>query len=141
MMYEMKAEYFTGIKFVDEEHTKLFEITNRLYEISHDDYIPDKYDYIIEVIKELKDYTQYHFGHEEEFMKSINYKKFFSHIVEHNDFVETLEKIDFDTVDFAQEETIMSLLNYLYDWLVNHICVNDMKIAKALEEREAVQSE
>ncbi len=135
-MYEMKDEYLTGIQFIDEEHTKLFEITNRLYEISHDEFIPDKFDYIVDVIRELQDYTKYHFHHEEEFMKSMNYKRLFSQLVSHNDFIEHLDAIDLEDVDLAQEEAIVKLLNYLYDWLVNHINGSDKLIAQSLKEAE-----
>lgn len=129
MVYKMKEEFLTGIPFIDEEHAKLFELANRLFEVAHNEFIPDKYDYIVEIIEELMEYTKYHFKNEEDYMKSINYKKTFSHIVEHNDLIETLEGIDTSSVDLAQEETIMKLLNFLYDWLVKHICESDKGIA------------
>ncbi len=135
-MYEMKDEFLTGIQFIDEEHTKLFEITNRLYEISRDEFIPDKYDYIVDVIKELTEYTKYHFNHEEEFMKSINYRRILSQMVYHKEFVDRLESINLDSVDIAQEKTMTELLSFLYDWLVHHICNTDKLIAKDLEERD-----
>lgn len=134
-MYEMKDEFLTGIQFIDEEHGKLFEITNRLYEISHDQFIPDKYDYIVDVIKELTEYTKFHFAHEEEFMKSKNYRRILSQMVYHKEFVARLEAIDLDSVDLAQEETITDLLNFLYDWLVHHICNTDKLIYEDLKER------
>ena len=40
--------------FIDEEHEKLFEIANTAYELLVDEFIPDKYDYIMEVISELR---------------------------------------------------------------------------------------
>jgi hemerythrin len=83
-MYEMKPEYYTGIDFIDQEHTKLFEIANKAYEVLTNDFIPDKYDYIVEVINELRDYTKYHFSHEESYMNSISYKRIFSQKVSHN---------------------------------------------------------
>ena len=132
MLYQMKDEFLTGIPFIDEEHARLFEITNRLYEVSHDEFIPDKYDYIMTIINELMDYTKYHFTHEEEYMKSINYKKLLSHLVEHKDFVDQLEEMDITSIDLAQDETITKLLNFLYDWLVHHICDSDKLIAKEL---------
>ena len=58
--YEMKPEYYTGIKFIDEEHSKLFEIANKTYELLMNEFIPDKYDYNMEVVNELKDYAKYH---------------------------------------------------------------------------------
>ena len=77
-MYEMKKEYFTGIDFIDEEHAKLFSIANEVYELITSQFIPDKYDYILKVVHDLKDYTKYHFHHEEEYMESIGYKKMLS---------------------------------------------------------------
>ena len=132
----MKDEFLTGIQFIDEEHTKLLEIINRLYEVSHDEFIPDKFDYIVDVIKELQAYTKYHFNHEEEFMKSINYKRLFSQLVSHHDFIDHLDAIDLESVDVAQDEYINKLLNYLYDWLINHICGSDKLIAQSIAEQE-----
>jgi len=59
-MYEMKQEYLTGIDFIDKEYAKLFSIANEIYELLANQFIPDKYDYIMRVINELKDYTKYH---------------------------------------------------------------------------------
>ncbi len=129
-MFEMKEEFLTGIDFIDEEHSKLFELANRLYEISHNQFIVDKFDYIVDIIVELKDYTKYHFKHEEDYMKEINHKKIFSHIVEHNDFIEQLDAIDTDLIDLVHEETITKLLSFLYDWLVEHISESDKLIGK-----------
>ena len=92
-MYEMKPEYYTGIKFVDEEHKKLFDIANTVYDLLIDDFIPDKYDYIMEVVNELKEYAQYHFTHEEQYMNEIRYRKFLSHKVEHDEFIEKINEL------------------------------------------------
>lgn len=129
-MYQMKDEYLTGIDFIDAEHTKLFEITNQVYEVMKNDFIPDKYDYIVEIIKELKEYTQYHFNHEEEYMKSIHYKKLLSQLVEHKDFIEQLDSYELEDIDSAQEETILNLLEFLNNWLVHHICESDKQIGQ-----------
>ena len=128
-MCKMREEYLTGIDFIDEEHTRLFEIINKLHEIMRKEYVSDKYDYIIEVINELKDYTHYHFSHEEEYMKSIHYKKLLSQMVEHRDFIEQLDSFDFATIDANQEQTILDLLEFLNHWLVHHICESDKQIA------------
>lgn len=128
-MYEMKEDYLTGIDFIDAEHAKLFDIINKLYEIMKNEYVSDKYDYIIQVVNELKDYTQYHFSHEEEYMKSIHYKKLLSQIVEHRDFIEQLDSLDLATIDANQDQTIIDLLEFLNSWLVHHICESDKQIA------------
>lgn len=129
-MYEMKPEYYTGIEFIDEEHTKLFSIANKAYEVLTNDFIPDKYDYIIDVINELKDYTQYHFDHEESYMESIGYKRLLSQKVAHDDFIEKLGEYNADTIDENQRDSLLELVDFLNTWLVEHIFKKDKLIAE-----------
>lgn len=68
-MFEFTDEYKTDIDFVDAEHKKLFEIIERTYEVINDYYLHDKYDHIVSIINELKDYTKLHFKDEEEYME------------------------------------------------------------------------
>ena len=81
VMYEMKEEYFTGIEEIDNEHSRLFEIAEEAYQLHKNEFIPDKYDQIKKILKELRDYAQMHFEHEEAYMESIQYKKMFTQIV------------------------------------------------------------
>ncbi|NLK99917.1 MAG: hemerythrin family protein [Clostridiales bacterium] len=129
-MYEMKPEYYTGISFVDEEHKKLFEIANTVYDLLTDEFIPDKYDYIMEVVNELKSYAKYHFDHEEEYMSSIKYRKFLSHKVAHDGFIEEIEKYDAEIIDENQKESLLELLEFLTTWLVEHILKQDKQFAE-----------
>jgi hemerythrin len=129
-MYEMKPEYYTGIDFIDEEHSKLFDIANRAHDLLVNDFIPDKYDYIVEVINELKDYTKYHFNHEEEYMVSIGYKRLLSQKVSHEDFVEKLGEYRAEDIDERQRESLLELLDFLNNWLVEHILKKDKLIAE-----------
>jgi hemerythrin len=129
-MYEMKPEYYTGIDFVDEEHKKLFEIANTIYDLLVDEFIPDKYDYIMEVVGELKNYAKYHFDHEEAYMSSIKYRKLLSHKVIHDGFIEKIGEFDADIVDENQKESLFELLEFLTTWLVEHILMKDKLIAE-----------
>ena len=129
-MYEFKNEFRTGIESIDQEHKKLFEIADRAYETLMDDFIPDKYDYIIEILNELKDYAVIHFEHEEEYMMSIKYKKLISHKVEHQEFSERIAEYNLEEVDENQKGVILELLEFLNDWLIHHILENDKLIAQ-----------
>lgn len=128
--FEMKPEYYTGIKFIDEEHEKLFDIANRAYDLLMNEFIPDKYDYIMEVVDELKDYTKYHFDHEETYMSSIKYRRFLSQKVAHDDFIEKINEYDSELVDENQRESLLELLDFLTTWLVEHIYKQDKQIAE-----------
>lgn len=96
-----------------------------------DEFIPDKYDYIVQILKELADYAVFHFQHEEEYMMSIRYKKLISQKVEHQEFIDKIESYNFDEIDENQKGVILEILDFLNDWLINHILDNDKLIGKA----------
>ncbi len=127
-MYVFKDEFCTGIEEIDREHQKLFEIADKAYETLMDDFIPDKYDYIVEILGELTDYATIHFEHEEEYMMSISYKKLFSHKAEHEEFIEKISSYNLSEIDERQKDVILGLLDFLNDWLIHHILENDKLI-------------
>ncbi len=129
-MYVMKEEFLTGIESIDKEHEKLFEIANRAYETLMDEFITDKYDYIMDIFEELKEYAANHFKHEEEYMLGIKYKKLFSQMAEHEEFIEKINGYDLSQIDENQKETILEVLEFLNDWLVHHILESDKLIGK-----------
>ena len=131
-MYEMKPEYLTGIPFVDEEHKQLFAYANDAYELLHDEFIPDKYDRIVAILSELRDYTKSHFSHEEAYMESIQYKRIFTQKIQHQEFIDKLDSIDMDSIDAGEDQdgAIEDILTFLTDWLVHHILELDTLIGK-----------
>ncbi len=129
-MFEMKEEFYTGIELIDEEHAELFRIAQRAYDLAMDEFIVDKYDNIIDIIDELKNYAKKHFADEEAYMESIQYKKLFTQKIEHNQFVEKLEEVDLRKIEDNQSGAILKLLEFLNDWLVEHIMEKDMLIGK-----------
>ena len=131
MKYEFTKDYHTGIDFIDEEHAKLFEIANRAYDLLTNQFVTDKYDAIVAVLEELRDYTKYHFNHEEEYMKSINYSKRFSQLHQHTQFINKLESYNLKEIDVNQQEGLLEILDFLAVWLQGHIKGMDKKIGEA----------
>lgn len=127
-MYIFKDEYKTGIDSIDNEHRRLFEIANQAYETLMSEFIMDKYDYIVSIINELKEYARTHFKHEEEYMLSIKYKKFFAQKLDHDKFLEKLDNYDLVSIDENQRDALLELLEFLNDWLTNHIVKSDKLI-------------
>ncbi|SNX54507.1 bacteriohemerythrin [Thermoanaerobacterium sp. RBIITD] len=127
-MITWREEFSLGIDKIDEQHKKLFAIANEAYNLLKDEFYFDKYDQIIKIIKDLRNYTIYHFGFEEAYMRSIEYKRYFSHKVVHDDFKEKINNIDLDKIDENQDEYIMELLNFIVDWIENHILKADKLI-------------
>ena len=121
-------EFRTQIPLVDKEHETLFNLVRQTYELVHDEFRVDKFDDIIEIIEELRDYTIKHFADEESYMKSINYDGLAEQVAAHTAFVEKLNNIDFDEIDRDQEDALDRLIKFLLNWLVQHILKVDKKM-------------
>ncbi|MDO5516110.1 MAG: hemerythrin family protein [Clostridium sp.] len=129
-MYKMKDEYKIGIDFIDEQHARLFEIADEAYNLLKDNFTIDKYDNVVEIIDELKDYTRFHFSAEEKYMESINYKRMFTQKIEHENFIKKLEEVDYRSIDENPEQYVFKILEFLNEWLTGHILHNDKLIGK-----------
>jgi len=123
-----KEDYKIGIPQIDEQHQKLFEICDRAYDLLKNRIYLDKYDKIIQILEELKEYTIYHFKFEEDYMQKIGYKKLLSHKVYHNDFIQKINTMDLEKIDHKQDEAILEVLDFVLKWIENHILSEDKKL-------------
>ena len=127
-MYEFKEEYITGIASVDTEHRRLFEIADEAYQLTKEELLVDKYDQVRHILGELKDYALKHFEHEEAYMESINYKHMFIQKVQHDQFREKINDMNLEHFDENTEKLLSEILEYLTNWLINHILEHDKQI-------------
>jgi hemerythrin len=127
-MYEMKANFYTGIELIDREHKRLFDIAESAYQLLQNDFIADKYDEAIALLQELIDYTKTHFADEEKYMEETGYRRILSQKVMHKEFIDKLDSIDMNDVDADPVHTINEILKFLNDWLIEHILKMDMLI-------------
>lgn len=129
-MYEFKPEFETGIEQIDNEHRRLVEIADELYELKNEQFMPDKYDNIRHVLEELREYTITHFEHEEAYMEQIGYKKRFTQKIQHEHFKQMIAEWDIDSIDENQDKAIGDMLETVTEWLIYHILHNDKLIGK-----------
>ncbi len=125
---EFTEEYLTGIDVIDREHQILFEIAGRANKLIRSGAVAEKYDKILEIIQELKEYTQYHFADEEEYMREIGYEGYEVQKRAHEAFIDRLEEVDFEKIDDNPRKYLESLIEFLLGWLINHILQSDKKI-------------
>lgn len=124
-------KYFTGIEMVDAEHQRLFEIIRDADDLIHAELLHDRYDEIMRILEELRNYTEVHFHDEEVLMESIAYPELESQKLAHAAFVERLVNIDLtelETMDNNQLEYLEGLMDFLVGWLTTHILQVDKKI-------------
>lgn len=138
-MTAMKAEenpfaftekYKTGIDLIDDEHRRLFEIIEDINHVIHAEYLHDKYDEIMRIVTNLKEYTILHFKDEEEYMERIRYQALPAQRHAHQVFIDQLNEINLEEIDNNQQEYLKDLIEYLLGWLANHILKMDKKIPK-----------
>ncbi|NLI91911.1 MAG: hemerythrin family protein [Peptococcaceae bacterium] len=123
-----KDDYAIGVELIDEQHKHLFQIGNSIYALLEDKVLVDKYDKIVTILQDLKQYTKYHFQTEEEYMLQNRYPKFFSHKVEHDDFINKIEEVELKDIDVDQENYIREILVFVFNWILEHILKNDKLI-------------
>lgn len=126
-------KYKTGIELIDNEHRRLFEIIAEVNALVHEELLFDKYDQIMRLLGELKDYTEFHFEDEEAYMEQIKYPGLDIQHRAHSAFVERLVGInlaELDNMDEHQQEYLTELLSFLQNWLVNHILKSDKLIGE-----------
>ncbi len=128
--FAFTSKYHTGIELVDEEHRHLFEIIANADKIIHADLLHDKYDEIVHILSELKEYTIVHFQDEEEYMKQISYPELAQQQKAHEAFIEKLASIDLDSLDDHQQDYLEDLISFLLNWLTVHILQMDKKIGE-----------
>lgn len=131
-------KYVTGIELVDSEHQRLFEIIKDADDLIHAELLHDKYDEIMRILEELRNYTEVHFHDEEEFMESIHYPGLPGQKRAHAAFVERLFDIDLtelEALDDHQHEYLEGLMDFLFTWLKEHILQVDKKIGEYVREQ------
>ncbi|WP_378952561.1 bacteriohemerythrin [Pelosinus sp. sgz500959] len=127
-MVVWKDEFSIGVDLIDEEHKHLFVIANEIYDLLNNDLIIDKYDQILYIINNLKDYTIKHFADEEAYMLNCGYRKFLSHKALHIDFIEKINAVDLEKIDNGQNQYLVEIMNFVCNWLIEHILTEDKMI-------------
>jgi len=121
-----KDAYALDIPSMDGEHKILINKINNLA-----DAFAQKSD-LKSAFQDLAEYTQKHFAHEEDYMRSISYPSLNSHQKLHTNLLAQVKKFG----EQINSETINpdELMNFLNDWLLRHILGTDMKYAKYVKE-------
>ncbi len=138
-MFEWKEKYSVGIEKFDNQHKKLLNIGQELvYAMENTSAGIDQYDKIVSLLQEMQDYTVYHFEFEEEVMEKYDYINLDSHRFQHKMFVKKLNDIDLEEFDLDQKELTMELLDFIANWIQNHILEEDQKYSPFLKEKKII---
>lgn len=132
-LVKWKDEYSVGVDEIDNQHKKLLEMLNSLFQAIVEKKSKEG---ISKVLEEMVDYVDFHFKCEENYTKP--HPNFKEHRMEHWEFVKTtmgfLKKFDKNQEISAQE-----ILDFLVDWLTKHITGTDMRDFTYLREHNLLK--
>ncbi len=114
-------KYCVGISIIDEQHKKLFGFLNKTIDAKEHS---DNKEELKEVLEEMTQYALEHFETEEAYMREFNYPECRYHSEEHYRFFNKTIAY-FDRVVNGDYHISNELIEYLKQWLVNHIQVCD----------------
>jgi hemerythrin len=124
-------EFSVKVRDIDDQHKELISIINDLHDEMN---LGKSKEFMSEILKRLIDYTIYHFGTEEKYMTEYNYPDMLQHETKHEKL--TKEVLSFQIRFSKGDVTIsMEILNFLKDWLTNHILQTDKKLGAFLSTR------
>jgi hemerythrin-like metal-binding protein len=121
-----------NINSIDNQHQKLFELANAFY---NELYKAADQVRLIEKLKELTDYTIFHFQTEENLLLQFNYPDTTSHKKEHSEFVNELATLK---SQILSNELVISVgvINLLRNSIINHIFVADKDLVKYVSAKQ-----
>lgn len=117
-MIEWNPRLSVGVKQFDDEHKQLISIINDLGNAMHAGRSKDA---LADILDRLVSYTQTHFSHEEQVMRSHGFPDLEKHIAEHRALA--TKAVDIQKQARQQSSTVLSMqtMNFLTQWLTTHI--------------------
>lgn len=139
--FQWSEVFLTGLPEVDRQHSRLVDVINKFGDIIvQENFLSDD---VNSILKELIEYSHYHFKEEEEmfFNIGIDHRHSKEHCDEHKHFLHEIAQIenelcksDNSSLDYDKAQ---SLFRFLTHWLAYHILGADKNMAKQIH---AIQS-
>jgi len=122
-MIEWDDRFSFGISIIDKEHRAFIDVINNAFVAMEQNDNPEA---VIELLKEMTNYTLTHFATEETYMIKYKYPEYKYHKNEHHDFTMTTIA-NLRKVIKGDYQIVKDTLLHLTVWLPNHIQVTDRK--------------
>lgn len=116
-------EFSVGVLEMDKQHLKLIDMINRL--IKEQKVLTDAAT-VSEMLTEMTDYALEHFRAEEFLLSEYGYEEKDKQTRQHQEFIVKTQSF-YSATDIGANILSKALLDYLSDWMVNHILEEDMK--------------
>lgn len=128
---EFTDDYLTGIILIDSEHRELFNLISQINSLIRLGVTESDFDEIEKILDRLNHYVKEHFSDEEEYMESIGYQEIEAQKAAHATFIKRMDSIDLENIKKKPQENMEKLVEFLIQWLIQHILRMDKKIGEA----------
>lgn len=128
--FAWKDEYAFGIEIIDSQHKELVQLLDKTY---NSFYKFDSQQELARLLNEIKEFALIHFATEEKYFDLFSFEGSQEHKQKHSDLK---EKVGSFITRFETEGTkiTIELVDFLEDWIVDHMEVMDKKYVKNFKE-------
>ena len=125
-----------GVKAIDNDHKHLILLIDSLSSAIE---LGEGEDVLEGLINQLADYADDHFKREEALMKSCNYHDVDNHGKLHSEFLEKIPAFKLKLLNADSIRVALEVNSFLYEWLLNHVLVDDMACFDTLIEQGTIK--
>ncbi len=126
-----------GVEDIDVQHKRWIEILNRFIDARQNG---KEKEILQDILKEIVDYTRYHFETEEQHMQEHNYQLLSKHKQQHASLVSQIGNV-IKTLNINETKAVVSLENLLKNWVLKHILTYDKMYGEYLKQLRTEQHE
>jgi len=123
--------YSVGVVLIDNQHKRLINIINELSDAMG---AGKGKDVLGKVLQELIQYVNTHFKTEEDYMVKYSYPEYEAHRYEHEKLTDEVKRF-YEDFNAGRALLTIQIMNFLRNWLMDHIVVKDKKFGKFLNEK------
>jgi hemerythrin-like metal-binding protein len=124
-------KFSVGVKELDNQHKKLIELINELYDSMRAGHGKDV---LKQILNDLLEYTKYHFDTEEKYFIKYNYYGKTEHMKEHAELKEKVMDLK-QKVDGGKAVISNEILQFLKNWLSTHIMESDKRYSSFFNDK------
>jgi hemerythrin-like metal-binding protein len=128
MAMQWNDSFLVHVSEVDTQHKKLVELVNSLEAAMR---AGKGREILGGILASLIQYTQYHFSAEERLMQAKKYPDYPKHLIEHQKLTHTVVEFK-QQFDAGNKTLTIPTMEFLQNWLVNHILHTDIVLGKYL---------
>jgi hemerythrin len=130
MAIAWEAKYKLGIEVIDLQHEQFVATLNHLYDAVMTSQVPEQ---LTEIFDQLIAYKDIHFATEEKYFDQFHYPDAEEHKQKHQFFSQKILELQKEFLS-GQKEVALKLTDYLVNWLLTHISVEDKEYVECFHQ-------